>query len=255
MKQVQHKTTNERILQLVCNGFTEQTYEAAPGFWIPFLSTQTSEDFRLESFAVSHSEFKVITVSCKATHFTVKLGLVKVLIKLNSFDAINLLSTLWANCKADRRKECLTQTAELIYYLKNVLDRAVDAVDLCADLFACEHSQVLARIDLIREVLLQSIIKPDLSRHLPKWKGKSMQFIELISIGIELNLFEGQNQNEICNSLLKAFQVDAESDQPIYKQRFNALFKRSKVQLPLIANYINKIEETKKMKVILTLEE
>jgi hypothetical protein len=76
-----------------------------------------------------------------------------------------------------------------------------------------------------------------------------MQFIELISIGIELNLFEGASQNQICNSLLKAFQVDAASDQPTYKQRFDALF-RSKVHLPLIAEYINREEEAKQMKVI-----
>ncbi|HEY0768818.1 MAG TPA: hypothetical protein VGD31_00605, partial [Sphingobacteriaceae bacterium] len=116
---------------------------------------------------------------------------------LNPFDSITFISNLWRNDGEVVRKRNLVKTAELISYARTVLNDCPNAEELSLSAFGQTHYELLAKVDLIREVLLHEIVssKP-LNTHVPKWKGKSMQFIELISIGIELDLFEGTNQNK-----------------------------------------------------------
>jgi hypothetical protein len=223
--------------------------------WIPFSCQTPNTEFEVETLEVKHNDFTRLEFNAIPTIFRLKFTLLKLLLLSNGMDSIKLLTNLWCNQGQSVRKNYLFRIAELIYLTKNVLTDLPNREEVSVSVFEMKYHQMITRIDLLREVLLHEITSINSCISVvPKWKGKSMQFIELISIGIELDLFEGPSQNQICNSLLKAFQVDAESDQPIYKQRFNALFKRSKMQLPLIADYIHRVEEAKKMKIQFTLD-
>lgn len=245
-----------KVVRLIINGAHE--WHAAPPqlFWIPFISVSDG-DLQVQNFHVCHGEFRILKFNCKPTVFAAKLALIKILLQSTAGDALTLVQSLWRDEALSIRQERLIQTAELFYFSKTVLQDEPDRESICKLIFGYTYHHSVAKIELLTHLLVRQIttgLQP-IHYDIPKWKGKSMQFIELISIGIELDLFEGQNQNQICNSLLKAFQVDAESDQPIYKQRFNALFRRSKTQLPLIANYIQKVEESKQMKILLATSE
>lgn len=243
------KGSDINIHKLIANGIEGSLTLADPNFWIPFSSASCKTEFEVEILQ-AHLVQNVIEFNAMPTIFHVQLALLKILLASDTIDSISKLRDLCSRGSRERKNNFI-RTVELICFLKIVLQDCSDRDNLSWYVFNQSYHQTISKIDLIREILLHEIAtSPACPTDVPKWKGKSMQFIELISIGIELDLFEGQNQNEICNSLLKAFQVDAESDQPIYKQRFNALFKRSKVHLPLIADYISRVEEAKKMKIL-----
>jgi hypothetical protein len=247
--------TNDVVSGLVINEADDHLTLVDSSFWIPISCTSGSTEFEIDNVESIQKNFQFLEFNCVPTIFTVKLAFLKILFGLSAFDAMRLLSNLWNDQSMMEKKKSLSKAAELIFFFNNVMQDIPDREQTCMLVFGVGYHQTISKIDLIKEMLLRdiaSVTTPDYE--IPKWKGRSMQFIELISIGIELDLFEGQNQNEICNSLLKAFQVEAESDQPIYKQRFNALFKRSKIHLPLIADYISRVEEAKKMKILFTQE-
>jgi hypothetical protein len=240
------KGCDTNIYNLIVNANDDCLILADRSFWIPFTNNSCKTEFELEILQ-AHLNHGVIEFNAAPTIFHVKLALLKILLSTNTIESISNLRNLCYSGDSTDLKNKFVQTTELICFLKTVLRDCSDREDISKSVFDQGYHQTISKIDIIAEILLHEIAEtPYCHPEIPKWKGRSTQFIELISIGIELNLFDGANQNEICNSLLKAFQVDAESDQPIYKQRFNALFKRSKVQLPLIADYIRKVEEAKK---------
>lgn len=240
------------IVNLLINGESESLIIADSSLWIPFTTTSRVVEFDFNKVQGSHIELSQIQLSCIPSVFSLKLIFVKILVGLDVVDSLTLLSNLWRDQSESLRKKNLINTAELLSYVLAVLQDCTSPNDISVPVFGQSYHRLVVKTDLLKEMLLKDAAKFKSSiNYVPKWTGKPMQFIELISIGIELGLFDGRNQNEICNSLLKAFQVEAESDQPIYKQRFNALFKRSKVHLPLIANYIHKVEEMKGMKIVL----
>lgn len=241
----------DEFINLLFDGSEDFHSLAASTSWIPFISKTQKSRFEVEKLELLRLD-NCFEFNAIPTVLDLNVILLKTLLQSELIDCMNLVSKLWPKQHSDDDKNCLFRITEMIAFARNVLVDLTTREDVCRGIFGIGYHQTISRIDVLRELLLREITAhPKNSLNLPKWKGRSMQFIELISIGIELDLFEGANQNEICNSLLKAFQVEAESDQPIYKQRFNALFKRSKVHLPLIANYISKVEEAKQMKVVL----
>lgn len=244
----------DSILRQIVDAGTDRLELASTEFWIPFISANPqATEFEIACIEASHHDLASIQFNCVPSINSVKVFFLQTILKLDIADAIKLLSGLWQKSDPSKRSVALIKTAELVYKLEATLKDLPNKDEVCICEFGYNYYEVRARVALLQEIILRDVSTLRLfSDKLPKWKGKPMQFIELISIGIELDLFEGANQNQICNSLLKAFQVDAESDQPIYKQRFNALFKRSKIHLPLIADYIGKIEEAKRMKIVFT---
>jgi hypothetical protein len=233
------------------SGSPEESYTlASDAHWIPFSSTSLESEFQAPMFQMSDQPGPLLQFNAIPSIASLKLAFVKMLLSNTADVALVGLFNVRRGQTVEVRKAFLVRTCELISHFKHALSGHSNRAVISSAILNQTYYEAISRIGVLESLLLIEIADmKTASLELPKWKGRAMQFIELISIGIELDMFEGRSQNQICNSLLKAFQVDAQSDQPIYKQRFDALFRRSKVHLPLIAEYIHKVEEAKQMKV------
>lgn len=243
----------EEVFELVADALIDRRKLADGSLGISFKCERAESEFDVVEICCSFQD-NMLVFRCRPTVFTVKIAFLKLLSKLDTEDAVSLvLQTSTLNQKINQ--ELAIRTLACLSFLKNILSDHLQREKLSLLMFDMSYAHLISRISLLYDVLLRRMPMPTMSPLLvPKWKGRAMQFIELISIGIELELFEGSNQNEICNSLIKAFQVEAESDEPIYKQRFDALFRRSKSHLPLVHAFIAKVEKAKSIKVVLAPE-
>lgn len=218
-------------------------------YWIPWTSSFPFAQKGSGGLVLDHCNFSRLVFNYIPTISSLKSLLNRLFVSENAVDSARLIATFWCDKKVDERKRNYAHMIEDVRMLMH--SGQVHETQNISDNF-CDIPvrAAIVRLDLLADLLTMELVSMKSSISLvPAWRGKAMQFIEFISIGIELDLFEGRNQNEICNALIKAFGVKAESDAPIYKQRFDGLFRSSKKPLPLIASFIERIESKKGIKI------